>query len=58
MKYYYYIIKDGLTQQISWSKYYYVYRFNGEERRRENRIYIILDEEDEDIPKTSDKLKK
>jgi len=47
MKYYYYIIKDGRTHQISWSKYYYEYRFKGEVRRQDNRIYIILYDEEE-----------
>jgi len=54
MKYYYYIIKDGRTHQISWSKYYYEYRFKGEERRRDNKIYIILDDEEEKRQITSD----
>lgn len=39
----YYVVRDGITSQISWTKYYYEYRYScKEEVKKEGCVYVYM----------------
>ena len=39
----YYLVKDGKTSQVSWTKYYYEYRYScKEEVKKDDSVYLYM----------------
>lgn len=39
----YYLMKDGKPSQVSWTRYYYEYRFSCREVKRGNNVYLYTE---------------